>query len=195
MIGNDHISDEFDDQGHRSKIKVIRYKNVIFWCFTHIFTIHLLQNSGLWRHMTSCDVVAWRHMMAWHDVTWRHATTSCHDVTNRPGHILLKNQYHLSVCMALWAWRHFLQLTKRPCQKWVALSRVCTTNGELPTVSICTCACLPGTVYQCKKTVFKTILDWDAGGASTLGHFDFTVYFFFLLFFQDLQYFTGLNNN
>ncbi len=31
-IGTDDLSDKFDGQGHRSKVKVARLKNVIFWC-------------------------------------------------------------------------------------------------------------------------------------------------------------------
>ncbi len=49
-----------------------------------------------------------------------------------------------------------------------------TIHVELPTVSIWTCICLPGTVYQHKSTLCsKGLWITDTGGASMLGRFHY----------------------
>ena len=62
----DNISDEFEDQGHRSKVKVARLKNVIFevsdgWITQNQF---VMTPDVMWHHVTT----SWRHMTSWYDV-------------------------------------------------------------------------------------------------------------------------------
>ena len=66
----DHILDEFDGQGHRSKVKVTRLENVILWCLTLIFD-QFTQCKTLAFSVTSYDVMLWHH-----DVMGRHNMTS-----------------------------------------------------------------------------------------------------------------------
>ena len=60
------ISTKFDGQGHRSKVKVTRLKNVIFWVSKGECCVYAILS---W-HLTSCDVTPRRH-----DVPWRHGVT------------------------------------------------------------------------------------------------------------------------
>ncbi len=54
-IDLDRILNEFDDEGHRSKVKVTRSKNVISRIFFHLS--EQILNPGIWcDNMTSSDV-------------------------------------------------------------------------------------------------------------------------------------------
>ena len=76
----DHISDEFDGQGHRSKFKVTRLKNVIFSQFYYPFLLYVtcyitvVFTMALWRH----SMTSWRHgLTSWHHVTSQHRIMWC----------------------------------------------------------------------------------------------------------------------
>ncbi len=55
-IGLDDILDELDGQGHRSKVKVTKVKNVISRGFFYLSV--QIPNTGLQYGVISCDVVA-----------------------------------------------------------------------------------------------------------------------------------------
>ena len=80
----DHISNEFDGQGHRSKFKVSRLKNVIFGQFYCLFLLCVT-----WYITMALSMVSWRHVTSRYDVMmacnvmWRHSMTSWWHVTSR----------------------------------------------------------------------------------------------------------------
>ena len=58
-IDLDNISDFFEGQVHRSKVKVAMLKNMIFFLFVDVTCVDRADpiDHAIWRHMTSrCDV-------------------------------------------------------------------------------------------------------------------------------------------
>ena len=72
QVCQDHILVKFDGQGHRSKVKVMRSKNVI--------SMLLGWDLELCTATVAYGVKSWRHLTSQHDVIWRHSMTS-YDVT------------------------------------------------------------------------------------------------------------------
>ncbi len=75
-IDSDNISDKFEGQGHRSKVNVAIWKNVIFRLFSYGMTyVHCTELfcHDTWRHVTSRnDVMTSRDVTAWClDILWR----------------------------------------------------------------------------------------------------------------------------
>ncbi len=80
-IDHDNISYKFEGQGHGSKVKVARLKNVIFGFSDRLTWAGSLCHMTLcgvtsWRHVTSrcdvilsCDVTERRHVTSWHPLT------------------------------------------------------------------------------------------------------------------------------
>ncbi len=83
-VDRDNISDEFEGQGHRSKVKVARLKNVIFGCSYGVTCVYCTEPFcyDIRCHVTSRRDVMWRHGVT----SWHHLTTFGQEYWQR-GHI------------------------------------------------------------------------------------------------------------
>ena len=73
-IDLDDILEEFDGQGHRSKVKVTRSKHDFHDFLVWVPRYKTVASGVTWCYVTFCDDTTWRHDVMWRH-TWHHAFT------------------------------------------------------------------------------------------------------------------------